>query len=182
MASPYEWFADWVSSNVMVTVTAVRGPEAASLLAAFGSAGFDLGHRTLTEVQDLPSPTVRVGAAAGWTYAVEHRTVHGGDPAFLERLTAGRGEALAVCFTPTISSFLHAEGGRLVTGFDIAAPQFRYGSEQHAFDREIVQAGLLGEDGLRPAAACADFLAHAFGCGITRGMLEDRLPCATLSA
>ena len=182
MTSPYDWFADCVSSNLMVTLSAVREPDAASLLAAFGSAGFDLGHRTLDEVQDLPNQTVRIGAAAGWTYAVEHRTVHGGDPTFLERLTAGRGEALAVCFTPTISSFLYAAGGRLVTGFDIAAPQFRYGSEQHAFDREMVQAGLLREDGFRPAAACADFLAHAFGFVITRGMLEDRLPCATLSA
>jgi hypothetical protein len=175
-----DWFADWVQSNLGVTLTAVRGPAGGGLVAAFGLSSFDRGELTLAEADELAAPVVRIGATDGWVFAVEHFTVTSTDPAFLERLTSAGGEAVVLCFTQTASACLYARDGEYVAGFDVVVPHVRWGRDQHAFDREMADAGLLADDGPRPAAACADFVARTFGLTVTRGMLEDRLPCGTL--
>src|SRR2546421_345307 len=78
---------------------------------AFGSTGFDRGSRSLREAHDLSEPTVRIGTTGGWTCAVEHASTVGGDPAFLERLTADGSLAVALCFTQTISTVHIARDG-----------------------------------------------------------------------
>ena len=181
MTSHYDWFADWVENHVLLTLVAAKGPDAASLLAAFGPAVFDQGDRTLQEVLGLSEPTVRIGTTTtGWAYSVETLTVRGGAPDFLQQVSSDGGEAFSLCFTPTISSFLYARDGALVNGFDITGPQFRFGNDEHAFDRQMHAAGLLTGEGPRPKAAVASFVAQTFGLSITRDMLEARLPCATL--
>ncbi|HEX2072730.1 MAG TPA: DUF6461 domain-containing protein [Geodermatophilus sp.] len=181
MTSRYSWFADWVDNHVMATLTAVKGPDAARVLAVFGSTGFDQSERTLYETFDLETPTIRIGTTAGgWLYAVEQRTVKGGDHALLQRLTSDGGEAVALCFTPKIDVFHYCKNGEHILGFDILIPDFRYGSEQQALDQQMHEAGLLTRDGPRPRAAVADFVERVFGLTITRSMLEDRLPCATI--
>ncbi|MGY1704345.1 DUF6461 domain-containing protein [Geodermatophilus sp. SYSU D00697] len=186
MAGRFDWFADWVAGHVPLTLTAVRGPGVEDLLAALDAGGLDRRGCTLREALDAGVPAVRVGTAQDWLYAVEASTVRGGDPAVLERLTAGGGEALALCVTAAVSSCLHARDGAYVTGFDVTVPEFRWGREPHALDDVLTAVGLLreggplGEGGPRPAAACADLAERRFGLRITREGLEGRLPCATL--
>jgi hypothetical protein len=186
MAARFDWFADWVADQVLLTLTAVRGPGVEDLLAALDARGVDRDECTLREAMDSDLPTARVGTTQGWLYAVESRTVRGADPALLERLTADGGEAVALCFTPTISSCLHARDGVYVTGFDVTIPEFRWGREPHALDGELAEAGLLRAGGPsdgggpRPAAACADLVERRFGLTVTRETLEGRLLCATL--
>ncbi|MGY1640243.1 DUF6461 domain-containing protein [Geodermatophilus sp. SYSU D00703] len=187
MAARFDWFADWVADHVLLTLTAARGRGAEDLLAALDASEVDRGECTLREAMDADLPAVRVGTAQGWVYAVESTTVRGADPALLERLTAGGGEAVALCFTPTTSSCLHARDGVYVTGFDVTIPEFRWGREPHALDGDLVEAGLLREGGPlrtggpRPAAACAELVERRFGLTVTREALEGRLLCATLS-
>jgi hypothetical protein len=181
MASQFDWLADWVESQVLATLVWAKRVDAVRMLTAFGLARFDLGERTLPEVIALGVPAVRIGTTAdGWVYSVETLTTIGSDTAFLRRLTADHGEALSLCFTPTIETFFYAEDGDAINGFDITLPEFRFGSSPHAFDQQMEAAGLLAEEGLRRKAAVADFVERAFGLAITRGMLEDRLPCARL--
>ena len=45
-----------------------------------------------------------MGHRDGWRYTLEHLTVVGCDPESLQRL-AGPGEAFALCYTQTISTF-----------------------------------------------------------------------------
>jgi hypothetical protein len=187
MASRFDWFADWVAERtadrVLLTLTAVRGPGVAELLAALDASEADRGECTLPEALASDAPAVRVGTAQGWVYAVESTTVRGADPALLERLTAGGGEAVVLCFTPTTSTCLHARDGVYVTGFDGTVPEFRWGREPHALDGELVEVGLLRAGG-PPAgggpAACAELVERRFGLTVTREALEGRLPCATL--
>ncbi|NEK60217.1 hypothetical protein GCU56_20375 [Geodermatophilus sabuli] len=180
MTSPYDWFADWVEDHVMVTLTATRGPDAARLLAEFGRYGFDQGERTLDATYALYEPTVRIGSAGAWVYAVEPSTVHGGDPAFSQRLTADGGDALAFCLTATIRALHHCRDGEYVFGVDIDLPHVRWGRDEHAYDQQMADAGLLTRDGPRPVAAAAGFVDRVFGFPVSRGMLEARLPCATV--
>jgi hypothetical protein len=186
MASRFEWFAHWVESHPLLALTAARGPAVEDLLAALGASEVDRGRCTLREALDLGRPAVRVGTAQGWVYAVESTTVRGADPGLLEDLSAGGGEAVALCFTPAIRSFLHARDGVYVTGFDVAIPEFRWGRDPHALDRELAEVRLLGAGGLpgaggpRPAAACADLVERRFGLTVTREVLEGRLLCASL--
>ncbi|MGY1690245.1 DUF6461 domain-containing protein [Geodermatophilus sp. SYSU D01105] len=186
MTGRFDWFADWVADQVLLTLTAVRGPRVEDLLAALDAGELDRGGCTLGEALELDRPAVRVGTAQGWLYAVEASTVRGGDPALLERLTARGGEAVALCVTAAVRSCLHARDGVYVTGFDVAIPEFRWGREPHALDDVLTGIGLLHEGGPleegrpRPAAACADLVERRFGLTITREGLEGRLPCATL--
>ncbi|MGK5112568.1 MULTISPECIES: DUF6461 domain-containing protein [unclassified Geodermatophilus] len=182
MATPsrFDWFADWAASHVLLTLTAVRGPGIEELLTALDASEVDRGACTHREAMDLDLPAVRVGTAQGWTYAVELSSVRGGDPAVLQRLTAGGGEAVTACLTATVQGLHHARDGEYVVGFDLVLPSFRWGREPHSLDREMAAAGLLDEDGPRPVAACADILERAFGLTVTRDVLERRLLCATL--
>jgi Family of unknown function (DUF6461) len=190
MASRFEWFADWVESHPLLALTAARGPGVEDLLDALGASEVDRNRCTQREALDLGRPVVRVGTAQGWVYAVESTTVRGADPGLLEDLSAGGGEAVALCFTPAIRSCLHARDSVYVTGFDVAIPEFRWGRDPHALDRELAEVGLLGAGvlthglpgggGPRPAAACAELVERRFGLTVTREVLEGRLLCASL--
>jgi hypothetical protein len=186
MAARFDWFADRVASSPLLTLTAVRGPGVEDLLAALEASGADRGACTLREAMDLDRPAVRVGTAQGWVCAVESTTVRGADPGLLERLTAGGGEAVALCFTPATGSCLHARDGVYLTGFDATIAEFRWGREPHALDGELAGVGLLreggplGGDGPRPAAACAELVERRFGLTLSRELVEGPLPCATL--
>lgn len=180
MGSSYEWFSDWVDQHLALTLTVVREADALRVLAAFGSAGFDQPECSFDEADALDVDAVRVGEVAGWGYAVEHFTTRGSEQPLLERLSSGGGLALGVTFTETISVLMLARDGVLVTGFDIQLPDFRYGSDQHAYDREMREAGFLDGVPERRGEPAARFIELVTGVVLTPDMLEAPLPCATL--
>lgn len=179
----FAWFGAWVDQNLLLTFTAVSVPDPGHVLDVFGATGFDRGTRSWDEAHDLDVPTVRIGTTGGWTYAVEHASTVGGDPATLERLTAGGTLAVGLCFTVGISTVHIARDGEYRTGFEADNPDFvRWGSTPHAFDAEMAEAGWPEAGVQRPGAACGRFLLLLTGLAVTPAMLEAPLPCATLPA
>lgn len=181
MNSRFDWFPTWVEQHLLLTLTVLSAPDPSRLLATFGSRDCDRGVLSLREAYDIDEPTVRLGAADGWTYAVEHRSTTAADSGFLERLTSDGSLAVSLCFTPTISGVHVARGGEYLAGFEPDAPDFmRWGSTPHALDPQIQEAGFRHEGPLPPIAACASFLRLLTDVALTPAMLEDPLPCATL--
>ena len=179
----FDWFSAWVDDHVLLTLTAVSTPDPSRLLAAFGPTTIDRGSLSLREVGDIRQPTVRIGTSGGWSYAVEHASTVGGDPMILERLTSEGSLAVALCWTPNIRTVHIARSGEHLCGFEADAPNsMRWGREPRSFDAQIREAGLEDPGDQRPGAACAAFLELMTGMTLTRAMLEDRLPCATLPA
>lgn len=120
---------------------------------------------------------MRVGEHDGWAYAVEHVTARRSLPEVLCRLSAGGGEALSLTYTQTVSSFLYAADGQLVSGFDLVATNIRWGHDPHRFDAAMAAAGFLGPGRRKPAASTgARFLQLAFGITLDRELLERPLP------
>lgn len=130
---------------------------------------------------DPDRPKLRVGDLSGWTYAVEHFTTRGTDPAILCPLSGNGGEAFVLAFTQTISGFFYAVDSQQVNGFDLVVPHIRWGSEPHRFDARMEQAGFLGSTPReRAPAMAARFIKLTFGITIDRSMLERPLPSVDL--
>lgn len=180
VSSNYEWFSDWVDQHLALTLTLARESDTAALLAAFGSTGFDQPDCSFDEADDLGVDVLRVGKVAGWSYGVEHFTTRGSEQPLLEQMSSGGGLALGVTFTETISTLMLARDGVLVTGFDMQLPDFRYGNDQHAYDREMREAGFQDGGPRRRGEPAARFIELVTGVVMTREMLEAPLPCATL--
>ncbi|WP_222195924.1 DUF6461 domain-containing protein [Modestobacter italicus] len=177
----FEWFSDWVEQHLLLTLTVVSLPDPVRVLAAFGPTEFDRGALSLRAAHDLDEPAVRLGAAAGWTYAVEHASTTGGDADVLARLTADGGTAVAPCSTPNVSSVHVARDGDHLCAFEPSFPDStRWGSAPHAFDTEMRDAGFRGPVETRPGAPVASFLQLLTGVTLTPAMLEDPLPYAVL--
>jgi hypothetical protein len=180
-SSSYEWFSEWVDQHLALTLTLAQQTDTGGLMAAFGASAFDRGELPFDEAEDLDVDVVRMGTTAGWTYAMEHFTVRGGDPDWLAGLSSAGGLAVSACFTETISSVLVARDGVLVTCFDVVCPNLRFGSDEHAFDGEMRAAG-FPDDGPtdRRGEPVARFLELVTGVGLSEEMLEGSLLCATL--
>ncbi|MQA32235.1 DUF6461 domain-containing protein [Modestobacter roseus] len=177
---PFEWFSDWVEQHLLLTLTVVSIPDPVRVLAAFGPTDFDRSTLSLQSAYDLDRPSMRLGTAAEWSYAVEHASTTGGDSRVLARLTADGGTAVSLCFTPNISGVHVARDGDYLCGFEPASPDWmRWGSAPHAFDAEIQAAGFPGSLPT-PGAPAASFLHLLTGVTLTPAMLEDPLPCATM--
>jgi hypothetical protein len=173
------WFTAWVDAHLSVSLCFVRPIEPAELLRELGAAPETAAVQTFSEAGDDPLVhRVRAGRHGGWTYAVEHFTGKGSNPSTLERLSRG-GEAFALFYTPTVSAFLYAKEGRLLSGFDLTVPRIRYGSDQGRFDADIAAAGFLGPEPAG-AAAGARLLHLLFGLDLEPEMLEGALLSAVL--
>jgi hypothetical protein len=180
-SSSYGWFSDWVDQHLALTLTLVRDLSPAELLAAFGASVFDHGECSFEDADDLGDDVLRIGIAGRWTYAIEHFSTRGADPDWLAELSSTRGLTVNACFTETISGVLLARDGVLVCWFDVVGPAYRFGSDQHAFDLEMCEAG-FPDDGPPPRRGqpVARFIELTTGVVLTPEMLEGSLPCATL--
>ena len=177
----FGWFTTWVDEQLALCLSFARPIGAADMLRVLGADSDAIETRTLREADDDPTVhRVLMGHRDGWRYALEHLTVVGCDPESLQRL-AGPGEAFALCYTQTISTFLYARGGELVSGFDMDAPRIRFGSEPGKFDAEMAAAGFLDPEPPGDAAG-ARLVAMLFGIEMDQQMLEGPLPSAELPA
>ena len=121
----------------------------------------------------VDKPRVQVGSNSQWGWAIEDFTSVGSVPKTLGRLSSGGSEVLSLTFTPTISTFMCAAGGSLVSGFDLVCPHIRFGPDPHRFDQQMAQAGFLRDIAPDPPSMGALFAQIAFGLTITQDMIED---------
>lgn len=179
-ASDFGWFTVWVNQHLGLCLTFARGLSKEQMFGGFGLKPRHLVEETFEEAEtqaDLSGrPKIRVGERDGWAYAVEHFTGRGSNPQTLCRLSANGGEALALGYTQTISTFLYTASGELVNGFDLTVPHIRWGCDPHRFDTTMERAGFLGPGVPDPPAMGARFLQLTFGITIDQRMLEQALP------
>lgn len=120
-ANDFGWFTTWVHQHLTLSLTFARGLSPEQLLVGLGLETRALGQETFVETEDQAPwdspPKIRVGDCAGWAYAVEGSSQRGARE--LGRLSLASGEAFALVYTPTISTFEYAIGGEFVSGFDL---------------------------------------------------------------
>jgi hypothetical protein len=136
--------------------------------------GIARGDALLPEAVDPTAHAPRMGVADNpeWGWTIEQFTAKGSTAETLSRLTARGHEALSLAHTQTVSSFLYAADGSIVTGFDLTVPSIRYGSDPHRFDNEMARAGLVAEGARDIPAASARFLRSAFRLDLSPEMVE----------
>ncbi len=177
------WFTVWVDQHLALSLTFARDLSEVQMIEGLGIDPRHVVKQTFEEAENSAEwgskPRVRVGELDGWAYAVEHFTQVG--PKSLSRLSAISGEALALVYTQTISTFQCWTNGEYLSGFDLAAPQIRWGRDPHRFDTTIQQAGFLGPGVPDPPAMGARFLELTFGITIDLDLLERALPSVELA-
>jgi hypothetical protein len=170
----FDWFTRWVNQYLCVTLTFATGRSWQEMATCFGAAPTIAGTATFLEAALRDGTNIRLGTAAPWAYAVVD-SVHGGDWDTLGCLSRNRGDAFSLCYTETIDTFLYANDGRSIFGFDTLVPHIRYGEEPQRFSAELEQAGFL-DDGIPTRGMGAKFIELAFGITLDHELLERPLP------
>jgi hypothetical protein len=140
---------------------------------------------------DPARPSVRVGEACGWTFAIDPHLVSL-DLAIRARSVRGRlsaaTEGVEVTWTakPT-EDFAYWANGTLVTSFEPYRPDDRYGSEPDRFLGEMQQLGMVAEadddeDDLdAPLIATLNLATLALGIWLPEQVAMGTLPTVTLN-
>jgi hypothetical protein len=173
----FAWFTGWANQHLGVTLTFARERSWQEVAACFGAQPELAETMTFLEAGYAEGTHVRVSTVGAWSCAIESLTVIGGDPATLQCLSGGGGEAFALCCTETIDTFYYCSDGRTVFGFDLLFPDRdrRWGGEPDRFAAEMEQAGFFDE-GFPNRGMGAKFVELAFGVTLSQEMLEAPLP------
>jgi hypothetical protein len=171
----------WVERMPLRCLTFARDRAWQDLLADLGLDPAGASVRTEDEaIPALNGQAVRaVETGGGWAVAVETMSVLGTSTDVLSRLSAGGGEAVNLCWTPTNESFQYYAAGRCVTGFDLLVLSCRWGTEPDRFDQQLHAAGFFA-DPPDAVASALQFVHGTFGITLATDVLTGPLPTVGL--
>ena len=178
----FDWFTDWAWSQIIVTITFVRGMTEQELATALGASTMTVSEAPVEDIarsNEHLEKRVRLGRVDKWVYAVEGVTTEG--YARLEPLSADGRDACVFCHTQGISLLLFARNGETVGGLDLIVPNHRFGLNEHYLDAVLAQLGIPVTEPAYPVQA-ARLIEAVYSLEITQDMLDRPLPSLTLES